>query len=116
MDLANEINFALPLHVSQVDLNDPQINIFGLSWNLMVACPWSLSGPGIRLDWASGSLEQALVLVGMNLEAVMMGPHPLADLTFCFSGGFKLRVAADSGSDPWVLRVPGGIYVGEMNS
>jgi hypothetical protein len=109
-DLVVDATAHLPLRVRDVEVQDPVILLAGESWSLLVACPWEITGDGINVSWLSHDVEDAAWdMVGRDLLAVTGG---LVDPVFHFSSATTLTVHADSDLDPWVLSLPGIVYVG----
>ncbi len=73
-------------------------------------CPWKVEAPGVGFGWESESIEdEAWELVGHSLLSV--SPTDV-DPVFELSGGFFIRVSADTDLDPWTLRLPQVVVVG----
>lgn len=103
---------ALPLRVREVIPSSTNFVVSGIDWNLMVMCPVRFWTREAVLGWESSDLEDRLWdLVGQQLESIQV-VH--GDPVFGFSGGYKIEVFADTDIDPWVLRVPGSIVVGQI--
>lgn len=107
------ISAALPLVVQGMEVNDPVVTLYGDEWSLTIMCPWTLQGPGVEIDWESGSIEAVVpTLMGRALEFVSAAEHITVDPTFHFSGSVELAVRADTDLDPWALAVPGIVVTG----
>jgi hypothetical protein len=108
-----------PLRVRKIVYLDPVLTLVGDDWSLSLRCPWQLRHSGAVLTtWDRDDAEDvAAGLVGASIESASYARsgNP-KDPAFQISGGLSLEVAADTDLDPWVMRVPGGIFVGGVTS
>jgi hypothetical protein len=101
----------LPLRVTGIEVQDPMVTVFGEGWALTLACPWEGAIRDCRFSWEDDDVEdRAWDLVGQDLVAVDVSADAA---TFRFSSGW-LKATPDTDFDPWVMRLPSGIFVGSL--
>ena len=104
----------LPRQVRGLEVDDPVLTLYGDDWSLTLMCPWAVDGPAGGFTWESDAIEdEAWELVGQSLLAV--SPTDV-DPVFQMSGGFVLRVSADTDLAPWTLRLPHAVVVGRQRT
>jgi hypothetical protein len=105
-----------PLRVDEVSYSDAALNLAGVDWSLLVACPWQVRRGGSRLfAWDDDDApDRVWDLIGHAIEEVHR--RPLAgsnDPVFSLTGDIVLQVLADTDWDPWVLHLRDGpVFVG----
>lgn len=108
----SEINAGLPVTVAELEYSDPILTIFGMEWSLSLRCPWSGVIASRQVSWEDDYVEdRAWDLIGTNLITVEDGVA--GEIKFRFSNAI-LHVHADTDIDPWVLRLPRLIAIGQM--
>ena len=114
---------ALPLQITRAELGpDPILLLSGPDWASNFSCDWILAGNGHRIDrnYSDGNIpddadeltaQDLDFLIDRQIEAITSNAQ-MIDPVFHISGGFDLRVHADTDIDPWVLGLPGITLVG----
>jgi hypothetical protein len=107
-----QLTRALPVRVQGVEVQSPVLTLFGEKWSLTIACPWEGEVHKSALSWEDDDIEdRAWDLVGEDLVDVR---REGSSVRFQFSTSV-LVATPDTDIDPWVLRLPDGLWVGRMH-
>ena len=94
---------------------NPLLAISGESWNLNTMSAWRILDREGRLVFGCDEHgERIESLVGLTIlsvepQSIRMGGDP----AFKLSDGRWLEIFSSSFGDPWVLRLPGAVFVGD---
>jgi hypothetical protein len=118
-ELQNLISPSLPLRVSSVEFHDPTAVLAGSEWSLAITCPWRVTRGGALVTSPSDPHAAARLgdLVGGAIASLRdrSGDDTPADPVFVFSDGARLELFADTDVDPWVMHLPGAVFVGSAS-
>jgi hypothetical protein len=114
---------ALPLLITHAEPGpDPVLVLGGDDWGANFMCNWRIEGDGKWIDYflSENDSESNYTLLKESDLKFLVGRHitdivsnqDLVDPVFKISGNISLIVEADTDVDPWMLRVPGMVFVG----
>jgi hypothetical protein len=111
------IRAALPLKIRGIEVNDPALTLYGEDWSLNLSCPWRIVGSEWSVSWESDDIEDTCWdLVGHSIVSVTSEDGAAMDPVFGVDTDITVSVFADTDLDPWVLRLPDLVIVGQTAS
>jgi hypothetical protein len=107
---------SLPLAIERVSWRDEMLSIGGPEWSFTTSAAWRLVTGGVirPTDDLDEAQVEAVVQSFLGLKIVEITTQSTTapiDPTFVLSSGDRLEIFSTGGWEPWVWRVPNGVFV-----
>lgn len=109
-----EVRRVLPLGVVGAEWEDPTLLVNGDHWGLSTTSAWRISTDDSVVvgGWDKDASQAVAGFVGQEIVAVgVQSTRAAVDPVFFFSGGASLEIFSVDVYEPWVVRLPGSVWV-----